>query len=370
MTLTGSKFWLPLIWMLIGGGLLSVFIPKKRETILGVSVSRWRWTAAVILAVPYVLWTGYRSNSFGDTHVYRLMFENVPSSLSALPAYLSEETKDKGYTVLQTLFKVLIGNSTTTFFLIVGVFQIFCVVYVYRKYSVDFWTSFFIFVASTDYFSWCLNGMRQFIVAAGILLCFGLMVRKKYYIVIPVILLLSTIHQSALIMIPIMFIIQGKAWNKRTIAFILAVGLAILYLGRFTEIMDQMLSETQYSDILTNEVWVNDDGENILRVLVYSVPAILSFLGRRKINRTEDPVLNAAVNASICSAMIHLMAWASSGIYVGRLGVYVSMISYIALPWLIKNLFNKDSAILIKAFMIIGYSFYFFIQMRYGWGIL
>lgn len=38
---------------------------------------------------------------------------------------------------------------------------------------------------------------------------------KKYVALIVIILLATTVHSSAFIMLPIIFVVQGKPWNKK-----------------------------------------------------------------------------------------------------------------------------------------------------------
>ena len=370
MTLSGSQYWWEVIWLFVIGGILSVFVPKQQEIMLGKKEVRWRIIPALVLVFPYIIWTGYRSNSFGDTATYQNMFSNVPANFEGLIVSLIEDTKDRGYTVLTSLFKMVFGSDVVLFFLFIAVFQMLCIALIYRKYSSNYWISVFLFVLSTDYMSWMHNGMRQFIAVAGLFACFGLIVRKKYFLTFIIILGLSTIHASALFMIPIIFVIQGRAWNKKTVFFILCVGLAIMFVDQFTTILDDLLAETQYSGIITNEVWTSDDGTNIFRVLVYSMPAILSLIGRKYVDEANDPVINISVNASLCTVVIYLLASVSSGIYIGRLPIYTTLYGYIVLPWLIEHIFTENSARLVKILMIIGYIVFFYYQMHMVWGTL
>lgn len=145
------------------------------------------------------------------------------------------------------------------------------------------------FVASTDYMSWMFNGMRQFIAVSITLGAFSYILEKRYVPVIGLILLAATIHGSALLMLPLVFVIQGRAWNRRTLMLIAAVCGAILFMGQFTDVLDNLLAETQYSDIVTNEIWQNDDGTNLLRVLFYSIPALLALWGHRYVEQADSP---------------------------------------------------------------------------------
>lgn len=181
---------------------------------------------------------------------------------------------------------------------------------------------------------------------------------------------MATIHGSALMMIPIVFIIQGKAWNKKTLLFILGVIVAILFIDRLTPILNDVLVDTQYNDLVTNDLWATDDGTNILRVLVYSMPAILALIGRKYVREANDPVINLSVNCSIITAAIYALSAVSSGIYIGRLPIYTSLMSYIAMPWLIENIFTKDSAKIVNLFLICGYLAFFYFQMHFTWALL
>ncbi|MGN0356764.1 MAG: EpsG family protein [Blautia sp.] len=318
------NYWWLLIWLFAGGAFCTWFFPRQKELVMGEIKKRWSMMAALILAAPYVYWAGTRGNGFGDTAMYRKTFLSAPSSIAQIPTYLEEHTKDKGFSVLIIVIKSVIGNSDVLFFLLIAAVQLYCIVYVFRKYSSNYWLSFFMFIVSTDYLSWMHNGMRQFLAVSLIFACFGLMVRKKYFPLICVILLASTIHGTAILMLPVVFIIQGKAWNKKTVFFIVAIVVIMGSIGQFTSILDDMLSETQYSDLVTNEIWTTDDGTSILRVLVYSAPAILSLWGRRYVAEADDPVINICVNASGITMALYFLASVSSGIYIGRLPVYTT----------------------------------------------
>lgn len=365
MVLTNN--WFALLWILIGGVLFLNFFPRRRLEVEGRIEYRWSLSSAILFIIPYIIWSGYRLDT-GDTGAYRYSFENAPQKIGAIANYVSQYSKDKGFSVLMVLIKSAIGNSDVLFFLIIAAFQMLCIALVYRKYSSDYLFSIFLFVASTDYFSWMFNGMRQFIAVTGIFACTTLMLRKKYVPLIAIILLLSTIHASALIMIPMVFIVQGKAWNKKTLVFIVTMLLAILFVDQFTSFMDLLMADTQYSDIMTNDVWINDDGTNILRVFVYSVPAMLGFLGKKYIDQENNPVINLSVNMSIVAAGIYLLSNVTSGIYVGRIPIYMSLYSYISLPWLINNIFTKKSSRLIYLVSIGAYLVFFYFQMFVAWG--
>lgn len=367
MTLT--NYWWLLIWLALAGGLLAVAVPKKPVQVLGKTEYRWSWGAALVLACPYVIWAANRGN-IGDTYAYRMVFRNIPTLGNELAAYLSTNDKDRGFTILVSLMKSIIGNNETLFLFLIAAFQMFCIVYFFRKYSTNFLLCMFMFVISTDYLSWMFNGMRQFIAVCIILLSFGLVLRKRYIPAVLVILLASTIHASALMMIPLIFVIQGRAWNWKTLLMLASVGAAILLIDPFTVFLDSVLSETQYSGLITNDIWKSDNGTNILRALFYSIPAVLSLIGKRQVDKRNSPIVNLCVNCSVCTAALYFLSVFSSGIYIGRLPIYTTLQGYAAMPWLIDHMFTKRSAKIVTGGLICGYLAFFYYQVFIAWNAL
>lgn len=229
MTLT--NYWWLIIWMFVGGYILDKFFPKTEELIFGKTEIRWKVLPAILLVVPLIIWAGFRDNTFGDTAAYRELFNAAPSSLALIPSYLESVTKDRGFSVLMVLFKWIFGNNCTLFFLILAIFQLCCVAMIFRKYSCNYWFSIFVFVASTEYLSWMHNGIRQFIAVALIFAATELFFEKKYFKLTIIILIASTIHGSALMMLPIMFIVQGQGWNRKTVLCVLFAIIALLYVN-------------------------------------------------------------------------------------------------------------------------------------------
>lgn len=320
MSLTLTNYWWLLIWLFVGGAICSYF-PKRRELVNDRVVTRWDIFPAILLVLPYIIWAGFRGD-VADTRLYRLAYERASSSLSAIPALFTGDVKDPGFKVVEIVLKSIIGNHNEIYFLLIATFQMLCLSFVFRKYSTKYWICIFLFIASTDYMSWVMNGMRQFVAATAIFACFEWLLQKKYVSLIAVILLVSALHQSALLMIPIVFIVQGKAWNMKTIIMLIITMVVVAFIDRFTPIMNDMLQNTQYDDALSS---TTDDGTNVIRVLVYSVPALMSLLGLKYIRSADDPVINICVNCSVVTMAIYLVSMVTSGIYIGRLPIYTML---------------------------------------------
>ena len=147
---------------------------------------------------------------------------------------------------------------------------------------------------------------------------------------------------------------------------LIAVILAILYVDRFTDILETLLANTQYDDVV--QQFEYDDGTNLLRVLVYSVPPALALIGRKQIKKADNPIVNLSINMSIISMGIYIVSMFTSGIYIGRLPIYFSLYNYILLPWELDFLFTKRSSILLKIAMTSLYLIFCYYQMVVSWG--
>ena len=343
-----SQYILILIWI------LAMFLVRALTNVGGEPVyilgrKEYRVSKGfAIFAFAPVIWMATFRSWIGDTEAYRRGFVALPDTLYGLFTHLPTVSKDAGFTFFSGLIKCVINNNDILYFFILAAIQGLILVYVYRKYSIEYVFSVFLFVASTDYISWMFNGLRQFMAVTIMFAATTLMLEKKWGKVLFIILLASTMHQSALLMIPIVLIAQGRPWNKKSIAFLLVVLISVAFVDQFTNILDYVMQETQYASMVSDWTEWGDDGTNFIRVLVYAVPTILSVIGYKQIRQANDPVINFCTNMSIVSTGLYIVSMVTSGIFIGRLPIYASLYNYILLPWQIEHIFTKQSARLLK----------------------
>ena len=364
-----TNYWWLIIWPLIFGFFSRYINMQHPEWVDGMLVYRWKRLSAYILAAPFVVWAGWRK-WFGDTEQYRATFQSLPSSFDQIASYMSTVKKGYGFRLLEVLFKCIVSNSSIAFFLVIAAIQIVCLVYVYRKYSPNFWLSFFFFVASTDYLAWMHNGIRQFLAAAILFLCVPLIARRKYIPAIIIILLVSQIHATALIFLPVIFIATGRAWNIRTLAFIAGLIIAVVFVDRITGFLTNALEDTAYSGDIVFLAKTNDNGTNLFRVLFYSVPAVMSWFLRRYLDRARYPLMNICANLSIISAGFYVFSYFTSGILMGAIPIYFSLSGYILIPWLLREVFSHKTVVMFETIFALVFIISFYYQCGPTWGIL
>ena len=347
------------VWILLQGS-----ESYQVERILGKKAYRVRPFFAILFALPLVYFAWTRDLSIGDSTNYMRTMNMMPSTVEGLTEYLSSYPKDPGFSILLWILKVL-HLSWRGMFLVIAIIQICPLIYVYRKYSSNYYLSMLLFVISTDYISWMQNGIRQFIAVTIIFAATGWILQKKYIRTILVILFASSFHQSALLMIPMIFLVQGEALNFRMTGVFILFFLAIIFVAGFTNLLDNILQDTQYSNMVTyytEGAFIDDDGTNPLRVLVYSVPLILALFIRFRGCHTMPPVINLSVNMAILCVGFYLISMVTSGIFIGRVPIYFSLYNYILIPWEIRTLFVKSQRWGITGLMVVLYLVFSMVQ--------
>lgn len=145
--------------------------------------------------------------------------------------------------------------------------------------------------------------------------------------------------------------------------------LMVAYVDQFTNILDSVLYDTQYANVVNDWTSFNDDGTNPIRVLVYTAPTILAIIGRSYIKNEDDRVINFCVNMSMISTGLYIISMVTSGIFIGRLPIYASLYNYILLPWEINHFFSEKSAKVVRGSVIVLYLAFYYYQMHFGWSL-
>lgn len=366
-----SQYILILIWLVVVYSLSQLIDVYTYENVFGSKEKRVRWGFVLFSILPLLWWTATRPHSFIDTGTYVKAFESMPNTLNDMGIYVKSVDKDKGFSVFSIVIKILVGNNVNVYFFVIATIQLVIVAAVFRKYSSNYIMALFLFIVTTDYLSWMHNGIRQFMAVVLIFAATELILKKKYMVLVAIIILASTMHGSALLMLPIIFVVQGKPWNKKTMIALFGFVCAIIFVDKFTNLLDTLLVDTQYTNVVSDWKSWGDDGTNPIRVLVYSIPTILSLVGFRYIKTANDPVINLACNMGVLSTMLYCLSVVTSGIFIGRLPIYCSMYAMgILLPWELDNMFTKESSKIMKMIMILGFIGFYYYQIHYIWGLI
>lgn len=357
--MTGYLF--VILWVGLCAFLSKYVFVKRKELVCGVEEERYSWLTAFIVFLPLIIVAGSREYVFDTTAYINFFTKRIPNSFSEAFSVFGTNEKDKGFYIFSTFIKSIFGDDFHVYLMIIATIQGLIILSIYRKYSINYVLSIFLFVASVDYIGWMFNGMRQFLAVTILFAAAPLILKKKYFPLLCIILLAFTMHRSALIMIPIILICQGKAFNKRTIIFIAAILLAVAFLGSFTNLLDNALAETDYAEYSDETQF--GGSTNFIKAVIFSIPFIIAIIGRKKIQESDNPIINFTANMSIITSGLYVMAAVlPAGVLFGRLPIYASLYNYILLPWEVENVFSEKSKPIVYSALIIGYLAYFYYQ--------
>ena len=122
------------------------------------------------------------------------------------------------------------------------------------------------------------------------------------------------------------------------------------------EIIYNLLGNSKYADYQN----FNEGGSNILRVIVFAIPVILSYIKRDKLK--EWSYANIFVNMSLISFLI--MGFSLYNWIFARFTIYFQIYSFVLLAYIIKNCFEKSEK------RLIYYGFLVFYEYKISLGIV
>lgn len=347
------------IWLLFVAIYASRINTYSNEYIYNTEIKKVRLSFAIIAFCPIFLLAVF-GDPLGDVPSYLSHFSRLPESVLEYGSYVDKETTGKGFIFLGILIKNIFGNNQTAYRVIIGLLQSIPVILILREYSENYLMSVFLFVATGFHIGWMMNGLRQFLAVVIIFAATPFLVKKKYIPLLLMIMLAMWVHTSAALMVPVVFIVQGKSWNRRTVLTLIACIIAMYLSSRYTNILDVFLKGTEYENTMTIYSRLGDDGVNPIRVLISSIPMLLAFIGYRIIVEEDNPVINILTNMSVINTGLYLIGMVTNGIMVGRLPAYTSIYNLLFIPYLINHIFTERTREILYYILIAFYIVYYY----------
>ena len=314
---------------------------------------------AIVTFIPIIYFiVTSTSRYWTDYGGYLASYSSFPTDFTEALATINGYEDSNFFYAFTYLIKVFSGGNVFAYRLALALLQLLPIIYMLRKYSVNFMFSVYMFVVSAIPLAWMLNGVRQLCAAAIIYGATQLFLDKKYVKTVILILFATMFHQSAIMVLPMVFICQGKAWNRKTLLCILGAIVFVTFFSGLSSSYETVMSNAGYD----MSIYAGDDGVHPLRVLVNFVPAVLAFMGRDIVKDEDSPIIHFCTNMSLLTFGIYLVAMVTSGILVGRVPLYTSMYSFILLPYLIDRMFYGGTRRMMYFATVGLYFVYYWVQ--------
>lgn len=294
----------------------------------------------MIIVIVWMTCFSFLRTSYNDTGTYRLHFME---SESVADYFARSGLLDWTGNPLSELYRDVVRDITPNYhiyFFFPAFLSSLAVVKLFKRYSVNPAFSLLIFFSIGTYVMY-IAALKQCFAMFFLLLALPYAIDRKYvrfYLLVFIAMLFHT-HAFMFAIVPLLF---GKPWGKVTIAFLLA---ALFAMATYDATLGAFMEYAQSMGAMVAEIEVFDNNSiNVLRVVVYWVPAMLAFAFRKRLFSNSTRLENLFVNMSMISAFILMIGLVQAANLFARMAAYFEIATAISLPWMIKKLFTKRSA--------------------------
>lgn len=218
--------------------------------------------------------------------------------INSLDSFLNYD-HEIGFKTLQFLVSHIFNNFQI-YIVIVGVIIFSSYAFYIRKYSVNYYLSIFFFI-TLGFYDFSFSGLRQAIAMAISLYAYNFAIKKKLKLFILATLLASLFHITAIVILPIYFLINYQL-KRRDILFIIP-SFVLFYLfrmriGAFFNLLYYDSTETMYN---------SSDGFSGMAFLLIVI-IILGFILESPFSEKSDKKMIGFLNVLITAAFIQVIS--------------------------------------------------------------
>ncbi|WP_283688999.1 EpsG family protein [Clostridium perfringens] len=292
----------------------------------------------------------------GDTPAYVHLYSLIE------PGYDPKGGYELGFVLFLAILKSISKDPQFMIF-VTGIITTILNLWTIRKYCKDsyFELAIFVYVAS-GYYLVTMNGIRQSLAASIIFAVTSFILRGEFKKYLFLCILMTTFHTSALVMIPAYYVVRNEAWSKRIYQLLILFLIGMFLYEPLMAVVYKLLGNSKYADYQN----FNEGGSNILRVIVFAIPVILSYVKRDKLK--EWPEANIFVNMSLISFLI--MGFSLYNWIFARFTIYFQIYSFVLLAYIIKNCFEKSEKRLIYYGFLVCYFLFFIYEYKISLGMV
>ena len=301
------------------------------------------WKKSDIFMFIVIFWLvcfSFLRENYNDTYTYITTFREAESVVAGFANGTFTDWTGNPWSMLYRSFIHDLTDNYHIYFLFPALLSSFAVVKLCKRYSVNPAFSLLIFFSIGTYVMY-VAALKQCLAMFFLLLALPYAIDKKYMRFYLLVLVAIMFHTHAF-MFAIVPLLLEKPWGK--VSWIL-LGATLFAMVTYDSTLGAFMEYAQSLGALVAEIEVFDGHQiNALRVLVYWVPTILALMFRQRLFYNSTRAENLFVNMSIVSAFILTIGLVQGANLYARMAGYFEIATAIALPWMIKKLFTKQSA--------------------------
>lgn len=305
-----------------------------------------------------VLIAGLRFQVGVDYTNYAILYHDANAPEAIIPSGI--KGVEIGFVWLCRLCYRFTASPFLMFFVVAAAVNLLTVLTL-REHSRCFWLSCFLYIA-TGIYTGTFNAIRQALATAIVFYATRYLVRRqmgRYFLLVGI---AALFHSSALIMIPVYFIVHVRAWSP---AMWIVAACTVAALFAYNAVMSaflSVLSQTRYGTYA-----VQQTGVNVLRILVAFAPVALAFLLQKQL-RSAGKDTDLLVN--LCFLNLLVMLLASKQLYIARLSSYFEIYELLLLPAIFQAAKSRHFRILGTAVVMACFLANWFVLVPLDSGVL
>lgn len=287
--------------------------------------------AVILPIVFFTVFVGLRK-TVGDTYFYMHSFNLMPDENSV--------SIELFFASMYNFFQNIIRNLTDDpqwLIAFSAVFSIPVPLIILYKYCPRFEMAVFMFVAFS-YLGGAMNGMRQYMGASIILLATRYLFSEKKtgFIKYAVIIMLAyCMHNSAIIMLPLYFVVRRRAWQISSYLMVLGSAVGVVVFDTILPSFLSVLEQTDYANYAQNGWFTSgqEGGSSLIRVVFIAYPLVIAYLNKERLKmlgRIGDILVNI-VFVDVAIYMIAMYNW-----IFARLAIYLAIYFIIFVIWVVN----------------------------------
>ncbi len=315
----------------------------------------------MVLAIIWMTCFSFLRTAYNDTLTY---ITNFQQSESVADFFIRGGLLEWAGNPLSDLYRDLVRSITENYhiyFFFPAFLSSFAVIKLFKRFSVAPAFSLLVFFSIGTYVVY-IAALKQCIAMFFLLLALPYAIDRKYvrfYLLVFIAILFHT-HAFMFAVVPLL---MGKPWGKLTWVMLgVAIFAMITYnftLGAFMEYAQSLGANVAEEEVFDNHAI------NILRIIVYWIPAFLALVFQRRLFWNSSRTENLFINMSLLSAFILMIGLVQGANLYARMAAYFEIATGIALPWMIQKLFTKPSA----KFVTICAAAFYFVYFVYEFGV-
>ena len=326
------------------------------------------WKKSDIFMIIVIFWLcsySFLRTSYNDTFTYRVNFAAAESVSTFISSGGLWDWTGNPLSILYRDFIRGLTDNYHIYFFFPALLSSIAVIKLCKRYSVDSAFSLLLFFSIGTYMMY-VAALKQCFAIFFLLMAIPYAAERKYLRFYALVFIAILFHTHAFLFAIVPLLIE-KPWGKVTWMLLAATVFAMV---TYDTTLGAFMEYAQSIGALVDEGELFDGHSiNVLRVLVYWIPALIALIFHRRLFSDSTAIENVFVNMSIVSAFILSIGMVQAANLFARMAGYFEIATIIALPWMIKKLFTKQSAQIVTICASVLYFVYFWYENAINRGI-